>query len=179
MASLRGNTIGTRVRERYKIPFTRVYYIREIQNSDHTTPLLWGIGLDPLKVWQVVMPRWHVDPPELAHYSARGDAPIEKWPGQPVTTEKIMQATGDPRDWYRYGHRLRAAEGVASSCSTSSYSPTAPRQVARTPHLRPPSSGACGPRGLPGRARQLAIHPGGIGTLAVPVAETPSGAAAP
>ena len=58
------------------------------------------------------MPGWHVDPPELAHYSARGDAPIEKWPGQPVTTEKIMQATGDPRDWYRYGHRLRAAEGV-------------------------------------------------------------------
>ena len=126
-----------------------------------TPPLLWGIGLDPLKVWQVVMPGWHVDPPELARYSARGDAPIEKWPGQPVTTEKIMQATGDPRDWYRYGHRLQAAEGVASSCSTSSYSPTAPRQVARTPHLGPPSSGAGGPRGLPGRARQLAIHPGG------------------
>ena len=49
-------------------------------------PILWGIGLDPLKVWQVVMPKWHVDSPELAHYSARGDAPIEKWPGQPVTT---------------------------------------------------------------------------------------------
>ena len=46
------------------------------------------------------MPGWHVDPPELAHYSARGYAPIEKWPGQPVTTEKIMQATGDTRDWY-------------------------------------------------------------------------------
>ena len=110
--SLRCNTIGTIEKYESQFPFTRVYYIREIQNSDHTTPLLCGTGLDPLKVWQVVMPGWHVDPPELAHYSARGYAPIEKWPGQPVTTEKIMQATGDPRDWYRYGHRLRAAEGV-------------------------------------------------------------------
>ena len=57
------------------------------------------------------MPGWHVDPPELARYSARGDAPIEKWPGQPVTTEKIMQATGDPRDWYRLATASKLLKG--------------------------------------------------------------------
>ena len=40
---LRQDTIGTKLIYESQIPFTRVYYIREIQNSDHTTPTsLWN-----------------------------------------------------------------------------------------------------------------------------------------
>ena len=50
------------------------------------------------------------DPPEVAQLAARGDPPIERWPGRVVTRQDIMKASGDPRDWFRYGHRLKAAE---------------------------------------------------------------------
>ena len=52
------------------------------------------------------------DPPELVRYAQRSDPPMEKWPGLPVSSERIMQSYGDPRDWFRYGHRLRSAELV-------------------------------------------------------------------
>ena len=50
-----------------------------------------------------------VDPPELAQYAGRGDPHIDVWPGKPVTRQGIMAASGDPRDWFRYRHRERAA----------------------------------------------------------------------
>ena len=40
----------------------------------------------------------------------RGDPPIDQWPGRIVTREDLMKAGGDPRDWFRYGHRLKAYE---------------------------------------------------------------------
>ena len=52
------------------------------------------------------------DPPELAQEADRGDPPIELWPGKPTTKRTVMQACGDPRDWFRYGHRLEAFEQV-------------------------------------------------------------------
>lgn len=48
------------------------------------------------------------DPPELQRYARRGDPPMEHWPGQYVTRQMIMEAYGDPRDWFRYGHRYAA-----------------------------------------------------------------------
>ena len=50
------------------------------------------------------------DPVDLSNYAKRGDTPIEEWPGIPVGRERIMASAGDPRDWFRYGHRLKAAE---------------------------------------------------------------------
>ena len=50
------------------------------------------------------------DPPELKQHAARGDPPIEKWPGRIVTREDLMAACGDTRDWFRYGHRLQVYE---------------------------------------------------------------------
>ena len=50
------------------------------------------------------------DPPEVKKYAKRGDPPIEQWPGRVVTREDLMAASGDPRDWFRYGHRLKAYE---------------------------------------------------------------------
>ena len=50
------------------------------------------------------------DPVDLSNYAKRGDPPIEEWPGIPVGRERIMASAGDPRDWFRYGHRLKAAE---------------------------------------------------------------------
>ena len=63
-------------------------------------------------------PRWGrggaakvlVDPPEVKQYAARGDPPIDSWPGTTVTKQEIMAACGDPRDWFRYHHRLKAYE---------------------------------------------------------------------
>ncbi len=48
------------------------------------------------------------DPPELQQFAKRGDPPIDRWPGMPVTRQQIMEAAGDPRDWFRYGHRYGA-----------------------------------------------------------------------
>ena len=48
------------------------------------------------------------DPPELKQFARRGDPPIERWPGRPITREDLMAACGDSRDWFRYGHRLQA-----------------------------------------------------------------------
>ena len=50
------------------------------------------------------------DPPEVKQHAQRGDGPIGKWPGDVVTREDLMAASGDPRDWFRYGHRLKAYE---------------------------------------------------------------------
>ena len=48
------------------------------------------------------------DPPEVQQYAQRGDPSIDKWPGQIVTRRNLMEASGDQRDWFRYGHRLQA-----------------------------------------------------------------------
>ena len=53
-------------------------------------------------------PRLRVDPPEVARFAKRGDPPISRWPGRLVSRQDIMEAAGDPRDWFRYGHRLDA-----------------------------------------------------------------------
>ena len=51
-----------------------------------------------------------VDPPEVARYAQRGEPPISEWPGRAVTRKDLMIANGDPRDWFRYGHRNVAFE---------------------------------------------------------------------
>jgi len=56
--------------------------------------------------------RMLTDPPDLWRHAARGDPPIDKWPGHIVTRERLMQACGDPRDWFRYGHRYEAYRQV-------------------------------------------------------------------
>ena len=33
---------------------------------------------------------------------------MRDWPGVPVAGLALMEAAGDPRDWFRYGHRLQA-----------------------------------------------------------------------
>ena len=38
------------------------------------------------------------------------DPPISEWPGRAVTRKDLMVANGDPRDWFRYGHRNMAFE---------------------------------------------------------------------
>ena len=50
------------------------------------------------------------DPPEVRQFAKRGDPPMAAWPGVPVNREALMRAGGDPRDWFRYMHRLRACE---------------------------------------------------------------------
>ena len=55
-------------------------------------------------------PRQLVDPPEVARFAQRGDPDISDWPGRLVTRQDLMMASGDPRDWFRYGHRLKAYE---------------------------------------------------------------------
>lgn len=56
------------------------------------------------------MPQHHLyeDPPELAHYAARGDLPMKFWPGEWKTKYDVMRACGDPRDWFRYWWRYEA-----------------------------------------------------------------------
>ena len=54
------------------------------------------------------------DPPEVKQYAKRGDPPMDQWPGRVVTREDLMKAGGDPRDWFRYGHRLTRVERFAS-----------------------------------------------------------------
>ena len=49
-----------------------------------------------------------IDPPELAQH-VRRDPPIEEFPGRIRTTEDIMAACGDQRDWFRFWHRYNAA----------------------------------------------------------------------
>ena len=51
-----------------------------------------------------------IDPPGVAEYAARGNPPPGKWPGRTIGREDVAMASGDPRDWFRYGHRLEAAE---------------------------------------------------------------------
>ena len=53
-----------------------------------------------------------IDPVELRDHQARGDPPLDLWPGTPVGRQDIMKASGDPRDWFRYRHREEAAEEV-------------------------------------------------------------------
>ena len=48
------------------------------------------------------------DPPELAQYAARGDLPMEVWPGEWKTKYDVMRACGDPRDWFRFFWRYNA-----------------------------------------------------------------------
>ena len=48
------------------------------------------------------------DPPELAQYAARGDLPMEYWPGEWKTKYDVMRACGDPRDWFRFWWRYNA-----------------------------------------------------------------------
>lgn len=55
------------------------------------------------------MPELLYDPPELTQVASRGDPPMSEWPGEIVRREHLMQASGDPRDWFRYRHRERAA----------------------------------------------------------------------
>ena len=50
------------------------------------------------------------DPPEVKQYAKRGDPPMDQWPGRVVTREDLMKPGGDPRDWFRYGHRLKVYE---------------------------------------------------------------------
>ena len=50
------------------------------------------------------------DPPEVKRHAKRGDPPNNRWPGRPVVRQNLMEAAGDPRDWFRYGHRLKAYE---------------------------------------------------------------------
>ena len=50
------------------------------------------------------------DPPEVKQFAKRGDPPMDRSPGEPVERQALMEAAGDPRDWFRYGHRLRAYE---------------------------------------------------------------------
>ena len=52
--------------------------------------------------------RIYEDPPELAHYAARGDLPMEVWPGEWKTKYDVMRACGDPRDWFRFWWRYNA-----------------------------------------------------------------------
>ena len=47
-------------------------------------------------------------PAKLAGKADRGDPLMEDWPGVKVTPENVMQATGDPRDWFHFYHRLDA-----------------------------------------------------------------------
>ena len=48
------------------------------------------------------------DPPEVRQFAQRGDPPVAEWPGRVITREDLMAASGDKRDWFRYGHRLKA-----------------------------------------------------------------------
>ena len=48
------------------------------------------------------------DPPELLQYAARGDLPMEVWPGDWKTKYDVMRACGDPRDWFRFWWRYNA-----------------------------------------------------------------------
>ena len=37
---------------------------------------------------------------------------MSKWPGRLIEREDLMKASGDQRDWFRYGHRLQAYEQI-------------------------------------------------------------------
>ena len=52
----------------------------------------------------------YVDPPELQEHAARGDPPVDSWPGRTMGEEDVMKASGDRRDWFRFHHRRVAAE---------------------------------------------------------------------
>lgn len=56
------------------------------------------------------MARMIEDPPDAKRYQQRGDPPVSMWPGQFIKRERVMMAGGDPRDWFRVGHRLEAVE---------------------------------------------------------------------
>ena len=79
---------------------------------------LWLPGTDPLRTHtprpQEIDPALDQellhDPPELSRYAKRGDHQMEDWPGVEVSHYDIMAASGDPRDWFRYGWRRRAAD---------------------------------------------------------------------
>ena len=51
------------------------------------------------------------DPSEVRLYERR-DPPPHKWPGIIIKRQDLMAAGGDPRDWFRYGHRLNAYRKV-------------------------------------------------------------------
>ena len=61
----------------------------------------------------------YFDPPELSQYADRGDRPMSEWPGRIRTREDLMRACGDPRDWFRYGHRLEAYKRAWGSWADS------------------------------------------------------------
>ena len=69
-------------------------------------------ALAPKPKEQVVKPADELlyDPPELSQYAKRGDPPVEDWPRDLVDEYGIMASSGDPRDWFRYRHRYKAAE---------------------------------------------------------------------
>ena len=46
------------------------------------------------------------DPDWVKKHAKRGDPPIALWPGAPRPKLHLAEASGDGRDWFRYGHRL-------------------------------------------------------------------------
>lgn len=61
---------------------------------------------------KLVDPRTLTDPPELKRHAARGDPPVNEWPGRIMNRIDVMRAAGDQRDWFRYWHRQKAVERV-------------------------------------------------------------------
>ena len=107
-----------------------VYNIRELVNSHDFPPVPWRRPGGPGAAFSAVFwpraplspyptrekRRWGAltpvvllhDPPEVRQFAQRGDPPVAEWPGRVITREDLMAASGDKRDWFRYGHRLKA-----------------------------------------------------------------------
>ena len=79
---------------------------------------LWVPGTDPSRTYTPrpkdidpdIEKELLYDPPELSQYASRGDLDVDDWPGRVVSHHDIMAASGDPRDWFRYGWRKKAAD---------------------------------------------------------------------
>ena len=50
------------------------------------------------------------DPPDLWQHAKHVDPPVGLWPGEPIGRQRLKESWGDEREWFRYGHRLGAAE---------------------------------------------------------------------
>ena len=66
----------------------------------------------PPKQLQRPRPKLLRDPDDLHLYAARGDPPESAWPGRKVDETDVKRACGEPRDWFRAGHRLEAHKRV-------------------------------------------------------------------
>ena len=94
-----------KMRERERQTATKPrYYIRGIEITAISGLGRFGVGGGAAMVL--------IDPPELKEHKGRVDPPTDSWPGSTVTRQELMAACGDPRDWFRYHHRLQAAEQV-------------------------------------------------------------------